>query len=67
MELHGLVMVLELLNLRNHLTKAAEAYANCKALDSLSYKFFFDIYHQQITENNLIPNIDATWEEIAYL
>jgi hydroxypyruvate isomerase len=26
----------------------------------------FDIYHQQITEGNLIPNIDACWSEIAY-
>jgi hydroxypyruvate isomerase len=26
----------------------------------------FDIYHQQITEGNLIPNIDRAWDEIAY-
>lgn len=24
-----------------------------------------DIYHQQITEGNLIPNIEAAWGEIA--
>jgi hydroxypyruvate isomerase len=24
-----------------------------------------DIYHQQITEGNLIPNIEAAWSEIA--
>ena len=38
----------------------------CKAVNSPSCKMLFDIYHQQITEGNLIPNIDATWEEIGY-
>ena len=48
------------------LTKAAQAYEICKAVDSPSCKILFDIYHQQITEGNLIPNIEASWEEIAY-
>lgn len=70
LEPHGLVIVLEPLNFRDHpglfLTKAAQAYAVCKAVDSPSCKILFDIYHQQIQEGNLIPNIDAAWEEIAY-
>ena len=70
LEPHGLVMVLEPLNFRDHpglfLTKAAQAYAVCKAVDSPSCKILFDVYHQQIQEGNLIPNIDATWDEIAY-
>lgn len=70
LEPHGLVMVLEPLNFRNHpglfLTKAAQAYEICKAVDSPSCKILFDIYHQQIQEGNLIPNIDLAWEEIAY-
>ena len=70
LEPHGLTIVLEPLNYRNHpglfLTKAAQAYALCKAVDSPSCKILFDIYHQQIEEGNLIPNIDASWEEIAY-
>lgn len=70
LEPHGLVMVLEPLNYRDHpglyLTKAAQAYAVCKAVDSPSCKILYDIYHQQIQEGNLIPNIDAAWEEIAY-
>jgi len=70
LEPHGLIMVLEPLNFRDHpglfLTKAAQAYAVCKAVDSPSCKILFDIYHQQIQEGNLIPNIDAAWEEIAY-
>lgn len=69
-EPHELVIVLEPLNYRNHpglfLTKAAQAYLICKAVDSPSCKILFDIYHQQIQEGNLIPNIDAAWDEIAY-
>jgi hydroxypyruvate isomerase len=70
LEPHDLTIVLEPLNYRNHpglfLTKAAQAYALCKAVDSPSCKILFDIYHQQIQEGNLIPNIDASWDEIAY-
>ncbi len=70
LEPHGLVMVLEPLNFRDHpglfLTKSAQAYEVCKAVDSPSCKILFDIYHQQITEGNLIPNIDASWDEIGY-
>jgi hydroxypyruvate isomerase len=66
----GLVMVIEPLNtLRNHpgvfLTKIPQAYQICRAVDSPSCKIVNDIYHQQITEGNLIPNIDAAWGEIA--
>lgn len=70
LEPHGLVMVLEPLNKRDHpglfLSKAAQAYEICKAVDSPSCKILFDVYHQQITEGNLIPNIEASWDEIAY-
>ncbi|HEX7119096.1 MAG TPA: TIM barrel protein [Longimicrobiales bacterium] len=70
LEPHGLVMVLEPLNPRDHpglfLRKAAQAFQICRAVDSPSCKILFDIYHQQITEGNLIPNIDACWDEIAY-
>lgn len=70
LEPHGLIMVLEPLNPRDHpglfLTKASQAYEICKAVDSPSCKILYDIYHQQITEGNLIPNIEASWGEIAY-
>ena len=70
LEPHGLVMVLEPLNFRDHpgmfLTRIPQAYMICRAIDSPSCKILFDIYHQQVTEGNLIPNIDAAWEEIAY-
>ena len=70
LEPHGLIMVLEPLNFRDHpglfLKKVPQAYEVCKAVDSPSCKILFDIYHQQITEGNLIPNMDRAWEEIAY-
>jgi hydroxypyruvate isomerase len=66
----GLVLVLEPLNAwTNHpglfLTKIPQAYMICKAVNSPSVKIVDDIYHQQITEGNLIPNIDKAWSEIA--
>jgi len=67
---HNLTMVLEPLNFRDHpglfLTGSPQAYEICKAVDSPSCKILFDIYHQQIQEGNLIPNIEACWDEIAY-
>jgi hydroxypyruvate isomerase len=66
----GLVIVIEPLNAwTNHpglfLTKIPQAYQICKAVDSPSCKIVDDLYHQQITEGNLIPNIDMAWDEIA--
>ena len=67
----GLVMVLEPLNWwTNHagcfLSKIPQAYMICKAVNSPSCKILDDLYHQQITEGNLIPNINMAWDEIAY-
>ncbi|MEM9932588.1 MAG: TIM barrel protein [Bacteroidota bacterium] len=70
LEPHDLVMVLEPLNFYNHpglfLTKIPQAYEVCKAVDSPACKILDDLYHQQIQEGNLIPNIDLAYEEIAY-
>ena len=70
LEPHDLIMVLEPLNFRDHpglfLTESPQAYEICKAVDSPSCKILFDIYHQQIQEGNLIPNIESCWDEIAY-
>lgn len=66
----GLIMVLEPLNHMNHpglfLKRIPQAYAICKAVGSSSCKILNDLYHQQISEGNLIPNIDRAWDEIAY-
>lgn len=70
LEPHGLVMVLEPLNFYNHpglfLKKIPQAYEICRSVDSPSCKILFDIYHQQIQEGNLIPNMDLAWDEIGY-
>ncbi len=70
LEPHGLVMVLEPLNPWNHpglfLTKMAQGYEICQAVGSPACKILDDLYHQQITEGNLIPNIDRAWDEIGY-
>jgi len=70
LEKHGLVMVLEPLNFQNHpglfLTKIPQAFQVCKAVGSPSCKILFDIYHQQIQEGNIIPNINMAWDEVAY-
>lgn len=70
LEPHGLTMVLEPLNFRDHpglfLTESPQAYKICRAVDSPSCKILFDIYHQQVQEGNLIQNIGNCWDEIAY-
>ena len=70
LEPHNLIMVIEPLNFRDHpglfLSKSPQAFQICKAVNSPSCKILFDIYHQQIEEGNLIPNIKKCWEEIAY-
>ena len=63
--------VLESLNhWTNHpdlfLWKIRQAYQICRAVGSPSCKILDDLYHQQISEGNLIPNMDRAWDEIAY-
>ena len=69
-EPHGLVMVLEPLNYRDHpslfLNKMAQGFEICRAVNSPSCKILMDMYQQQIHEGNLIPNMDASYSEIAY-
>jgi len=67
-----LVMVLEPLNeWTNHpgvfLSRMPQAFMVCRAVDSPYCKILDDLYHQQITEGNLIPNLERSWSEIAYL
>jgi hydroxypyruvate isomerase len=66
----GMIIVLEPLNtLKDHpglfLTGIPQAYSICRAVNRPSCKIVDDIYHQQISEGNLIPNIEAAWSEIA--
>jgi len=66
----GMTIVIEPLNtLSDHpglyLTQMPQAYQICDAVNSPSVKIVEDMYHQQITEGNLIPNIEACWDQIA--
>ena len=69
LEPHGLVMVLEPLSDTPELflRHSDQTYAICKAVDSPSCKILYDIYHMQRNEGNLIQNMEACWDEIAYI
>jgi len=71
-EPHGIIMVMETMNHKiNHpgmfLHTIPQAYALSKAVDRKSVKMLFDFYHVQIEEGNVLPVLDYTWDEIAYL
>ena len=66
-----LTLVIEPLNvLVDHpgyyLSRSDEAYEVMKAVGHPRVKILFDIYHQQITEGNVIRNIRDTYDETAY-
>lgn len=65
----GMVIVLEPLNRWDHpglyLTGMPQTYMICRAINSPACKIVNDMYHQQITEGNIIPNIDRSWNEIG--
>jgi hydroxypyruvate isomerase len=66
----GLIIVLEPLNtIHDHpglfLNGIPQSYSICRAVNRPVCKIVDDVYHQQITEGNLIPNIDMAWGEIA--
>jgi hydroxypyruvate isomerase len=42
-----------------------QSYAICRAVNRVSCKTLDDLYHQQISEGNLIPNLEMAWSEIA--
>ncbi len=58
----GIILVVEPLNiLKNHkgyyLDSSYEAFGIIDEVDSPNVRLLFDIYHQQISEGNIIPNI----------
>lgn len=69
LEPHGLVMVLEALsdNPDLFLRYSDQTYMICKAVNSPSCKFLFDMYHMQRNEGDIINNLNKSWEEIGYL
>ncbi len=68
-EPHGLVMVLEPLSDTPDLflREADQTYEICRAVDSPSCKILYDIYHMQRNRGHLIPMMQMTWDEIAYI
>ena len=66
----GIELVMEPLNAHTDhpglfLTTIPQAYMICKAVNHPSCKIVNDMYHQQITEGNIIPNINMAWEYIG--
>ena len=68
-EPHNLVIVCEALSDTPDLflRYSDQTVALCKAVNSPSCKFLFDMYHMQRNEGNIINNIDKAWDEIGYL
>ena len=68
LEPHGVIMVLEPLSDTPDLflRHSDQTYEICKAVKSPSCKILFDMYHMQRNEGNMINNINACWDEIAY-
>jgi hydroxypyruvate isomerase len=67
----GLTIVLEPLNtIINHpgmlVSRSDESWLIVKSVNRPNVKFLFDIYHQQITEGNLIRNIQNYFDGIGY-
>ena len=50
-----------------YLTRSDEAFAIVREVSSPYVKVLFDIYHQQITEGNLIANLTANVEWIGHI
>ncbi|MFA5534200.1 MAG: TIM barrel protein [Mariniphaga sp.] len=66
----GLELVMEPLNAHTDhpglfLTDMPQAKMICVAVNHPSCKIVDDMYHQQITEGNIIPNIDMCWDYIG--
>lgn len=71
LEAAGITLVVEPLNTRvDHpgyfLKEADEAAALIRAVGSPNVKLLYDVYHQQITEGDLIPTIRRHMDVIAY-
>jgi hydroxypyruvate isomerase len=68
---HGITLIVEPLNtLVDHkgyyLQTSEEAVHIINEVNSEHVKVLYDIYHQQITEGNLIPNITSYYDSIGY-
>ena len=72
LEHYGVTVMPEPLNIKvNHpgyyLTTAAEAFDIIREVDSPFVKVVYDIYHQQVTEGDIIPTVTKNLDLIAHL
>lgn len=69
LEPHKIIMVLEPLSDTPDLflRHSDQTFLICKGVNSPSCKLLYDIYHMQRNEGNLIPSMEKTWNEIAYI
>ncbi len=72
LEHYGVTVMPEPLNIKvNHpgyyLTTASEAFDIVREVDSPFVKIIYDIYHQQITEGDIIPTVTGNLSHIAHL
>lgn len=72
LEEHGIILMIEPLNtLYDHkgyfLSSSMEAFDIVREVDSPFVKMVFDIYHQQVTEGNVLNNILGNLDLIAHL
>ena len=72
LEYYGVTVMPEPLNVKvNHpgyyLTTAAEAFDIIREVDSPLVKVVYDIYHQQVTEGDIIPTVTKNLDLIAHL
>ena len=69
---HGIVMILEPMNIRvdhkgHSLYGSPPAIRICEEVDSPSVKINWDLYHMQITEGDLCGRLKEGWDQIGYL
>ena len=72
LERAGVTVMIEPLNTKvdhpgYYLTSSEEAFGIVSEVGSPNVKVVFDIYHQQVSEGNIIPNIVNNLEHIAHL
>lgn len=72
LEPHGLTMLLEPLNTRiDHpgilVSRIPQVYLVSRAVNSPALKVLFDVYHEQVSDGNLFPLLDAVWSDVAYV
>ena len=72
LEEYGLTLLVEPLNTKvNHkgylLEKSKDAFEIIEAVNSPRVRLVYDIYHQQISEGNIVPTICENLDKIAHL